>query len=183
MMLRHRSRGLTQRTTLALGVFAIACLGLGFFLRSNGDGPTVREVHADIVELALRRATNEDSRDGGLVGPWRLAARATDRLSGDLIDVTFESETLLVNADRSRIAIDPAANTIAFELDEVNVIYIGTDDSAERVLRHRASYTIGPLPYALNIRDDGAGVAPAQASPRDLTIPIIADDAAAPSSR
>jgi hypothetical protein len=176
-MTRPPRFGITLKVALPLAGIAIGCLVLGIALKQNDNGPRVSEVRRQITELALIKGDRPGEAEGGLFGAWRMSARSADHLTGELFHLRLEGDSLLINAARATVLVDPDANTIAFHLMDVDLAFIGelSDDvdPTDHFMQHKDEYVIGPIPYSKDIRADGSTSKPA-VRPQSLTLPTVA---------
>ncbi|MCA9295884.1 MAG: hypothetical protein KC983_05190 [Phycisphaerales bacterium] len=169
--------GITLKVALPLMGIAIGCIVLGIALKQGGNGPRVSDVRRQITELALIKGDRPGENVGGLFGAWRLSARSADHLTGELFQLRLEGDSLLINAARATVLVDPDKDTIAFHLMDVDFAFIGEvpEDApmADHFMQHKDEYVIGPIPWSQDIRADGSTSKPG-VRPRQLTLPTVA---------
>ena len=122
---------------------------------------TVSRVIRDVHQVALKQP------DGGLIGSWWIAAKDIDPLTGELLSFSVECGPLHFGSKTAQVVVDPDANTFEFYMRNVVVVRAdrgdGRRDGKDFVL-DVDSYTLGPIPYHIDIvADDG------RSAPRDWT--------------
>ena len=114
---------------------------------------TVSRVIRDVHQVALKQP------DGGLIGSWWIAAKDINPLTGELLSFSVECGPLHFGSQTARVVVDPDANTFEFYMRNVVVARAdrqdGRRDGKDFVL-DVDSYTLGPIPYHIDIvADDG----------------------------
>ena len=145
----HRSR------RLLLPLLFAGLIVLCIVMLRGGARPshTVSRVIRDVHQVALRQP------DGGLMGSWWIAAKGIDPLTGELLSFSVECGPLHFGAKTARVVVDPETNTFEFVMRTVVVARAERAESGKSgndFMLDVDSYTLGPIPYHLDIvADDG----------------------------
>jgi hypothetical protein len=146
--------------------------GVAAYLHGPARGRTVSEVKRDIHRLALRESDVSGRDDGGMIGPWWVAASSLDPATGRLVDFRLSSGVMELAARTAAVVIDAEQDTVGFDLTDVVFTRVpdaeanGPDHHLLRLEHH----VLGPVPYGADIVPDA-----------DLGAPTL-DEAASPSS-
>ena len=108
---RWRLSGVRWRLTLLLPVAAV--VGMLILVSGSPETLTASEVISRIHEIALARP------QGGLIGPWWVAASSHDPVSGKLKMLRVEWGDVRIAAKTARVVIDPVADTFRFDMWDV----------------------------------------------------------------
>ena len=112
---------------------------------------TVSRVIRDVHQVALKQP------DGGLMGSWWISAKDIDPLTGNLLWFNVECGPLHFGAETARVVVDPDANTFQFVMTNVVVVRAERGESKRPggdFLLDMDAYTLGPIPYRLDIVAD-----------------------------
>ena len=136
---------------LSFGGLIVLCI-----VMLRGGAPrshTVSRVIRDVHRVALKQP------DGGLIGSWWISAKDIDPLTGNLLWFNVECGPLHFGAETARVVVDPDANTFQFVMTNVVVARAERGESKRPggdFLLDMDAYTLGPIPYHLDIvADDG----------------------------
>jgi hypothetical protein len=142
---------------IGAGLFA-ACLIL--VARSRSQVVSETDVERTIQELAIRRSDRPNVDDGGIIGPWWVAASRVEPATGRLEHFRITSGPLRIAARWARVVVDPVDNAFSFELSDVVITRVPErdDDEDGHQLMTLEQYTLGPVPFDADIKPDPSPV-------------------------
>ena len=149
----HPNPRWSRRLWLPLSCAGLIVLCIVMLRAGPPRSHTVSRVIRDVHQVALKQP------DGGLMGSWWIAAKGIDPLTGELLLFTVECGPLQFGAETARVVVDPEANTFQFVMTNVVVARAERQESGRSgndFVIDVDSYTLGPIPYRLDIvADDG----------------------------
>jgi len=126
--------------------------GVGLVIKRSLPGPpTASEVRAGLTVAVLQ---------GAWLGPFKVKADGRDDATGTLLRFTATTDQLIVTAERATIDVNPATDTIGFDLERVVIVRVpeerdsNADEADDSSLVSRERYVLGPFPYPEDIAVD-----------------------------
>ena len=160
MRANNPSSRIPKRLVLRIAVPMVVVGIVSVIVLDSPDTRTVSQVIDEIHTVALTEP------QGGLIGPWWVAATGTDESTGRLKGFTVECGPIDIGAGTARVIINHHSNTFQFEMWDVVFAraYDPAHPEAEHTLQHMDRYMLGPLPYP----DDIVADAGATSLPRSV---------------
>jgi hypothetical protein len=152
MQANNPSPRFPKRLVLRIAVPMVVVGIVGVIVFDSPDTRTVSQVIDEIHTIALTEP------QGGLIGPWWVAAAGTDESTGRLKGFTVECGPIDIGAGTARVIVNHHSNTFQFEMWDVVFAraFDPANPEAEHTLQHMDRYMLGPLPYPDDIVADAA---------------------------
>ena len=149
----HPNPRWSRRLLLPLSFAGLIVLCIVMLRGGAPRSHTVSRVIRDVHEVALKQP------DGGLIGSWWIAAKDIDPLTGELLSFSVECGPLHFGSRTAQVVVDPDANTFEFYMRNVVVARAEREETGRTgndFMLDVDSYTLGPIPYHIDIvADDG----------------------------
>ncbi len=108
------------------------------------------EVTQEIQSIVLRHGGTSVYDEGGIIGPWHVAASRYDQATGCFLDFRLHSGEINLAAATARLVIDAKRNSFHFELYDVVVLRMPDKRRGREGEPHLVridSFLLGPAEY------------------------------------
>lgn len=146
----YRKRTQRRRLFWPVLVVAVLMIGTGIIMKLAQPEPravsqVAREIHRQTIH-------------GVWIGNIYVKADRTDPKTGEMLNFTAETDTIMLGAERAALRVEPEENAVYFDLRGVVLTSIPRDDDAEPAqVVTLDSHTLGPIPATVSIQSDPAG--------------------------